>query len=123
MFESIYIIYKIDKGEFFMQTNTANAIGKKSKTQLVSWILIAALAILLITLAILGVTKNGGVGILIVCIFAIVHGINRYGAKNMIIFFIIASVISWCFESLSIVMGFPFGHYYYLVDNYRYFRK
>ena len=96
-----------------MPTNTVNATGKNQKTLIVSWILIAVLAILLITLVSLGVTKNGGVGILIVCIFAMVHGINRYGIKNMLFFFVIASVISWCYESLSIKTGFPFGHYYY----------
>ena len=96
-----------------MKTNTGTNVNSNGKTQLVSWILIAALAILLVTLAATGVVKNGGVGILVVCIFSLIHGINRYGKKNMLMFFIISSVISWSYESLSIVTGFPFGHYYY----------
>ena len=84
------------------------------KYQLVSWIFIVALVILLIAVvAINGEAKTGFLGMVIISIFTIVHGINRYGIKNMLIFFIIASVISWCYESLSIVTGFPFGHYHY----------
>ena len=96
-----------------MKTNTAENVSSTGKIQLISWILIIALAILLVTLAATGVVKNGGVGILVVCIFSIIHGINRYGTKNMLVFFAISSVISWSFESLSIVSGFPFGNYYY----------
>ena len=90
------------------------AIEKKSENQLVSWILIASLVILLITaVAINGEAKTGFLGMAIISIFTIVHGIDRYGAKRMLVFLILSSVISWCYESLSIVTGFPFGHYHY----------
>ncbi|MFX1276343.1 MAG: carotenoid biosynthesis protein [Promethearchaeota archaeon] len=46
-------------------------------------------------------------------IFIIIHGVLRYGGKNMIIFFIITFIISWTTETLSILTGFPFGNYYY----------
>ena len=48
--------------------------------------------------------------------FAIVHGIRRYGWRHFIVFFIVAFVISWSYETLSILTGFPFGHYVY-TDN------
>ena len=48
--------------------------------------------------------------------FAIVHGIRRYGCKHFVVFFIVAFVISWSYETLSILTGFPFGHYVY-TDN------
>jgi uncharacterized membrane protein len=48
--------------------------------------------------------------------FAIVHGIRRYGWKHFVVFFIVAFVISWSYETLSILTGFPFGHYVY-TDN------
>ena len=48
--------------------------------------------------------------------FAIVHGIRRYGWRNFVVFFIVAFVISWSYETLSILTGFPFGHYIY-TDN------
>src|SRR5437762_12679739 len=45
--------------------------------------------------------------------FAIVHGIRRYGWRHFVVFFIVAFVISWSYETLSILTGFPFGHYVY----------
>ncbi len=54
----------------------------------------------------------------IVLVFAIfvsacLHGKERYGIKNIILFFIITWLISHFFEALSIQTGFPFGHYFY----------
>jgi len=41
------------------------------------------------------------------------HGMARYGLKNMLVFFLITWLVSNFFEALSIQVGFPFGHYYY----------
>jgi len=41
------------------------------------------------------------------------HGTQRYGLKNMLIFFLITWLVSNFFEALSIQTGFPFGHYFY----------
>ncbi|MCE0721697.1 MULTISPECIES: carotenoid biosynthesis protein [Legionella] len=53
--------------------------------------------------------------ILVFTIFisACLHGKERYGLKNLILFFIITWLVSHFFEALSIQTGFPFGHYYY----------
>jgi putative membrane protein len=45
--------------------------------------------------------------------FAIIHGIRRYGIKNLLVFLIVCLVISNFYENLSIMTGFPFGDYYY----------
>lgn len=45
--------------------------------------------------------------------FVLLHGPRQIGWRNVAIFFVIASVVSWCYESLSIATGFPFGHYHY----------
>lgn len=45
--------------------------------------------------------------------FAIVHGVRRYGWRHFIVFFFLTFVISWSYETSSILTGFPFGHYYY----------
>ena len=50
--------------------------------------------------------------------FAMVHGIRRYGWKHFVVFFIVAFVISWSYETLSILTGFPFGHYDYTDDGH-----
>lgn len=46
-------------------------------------------------------------------ILAFLHGIVRYGKKNMLIFFLITWAVSFAFENLSIATGFPFGFYHY----------
>ena len=46
--------------------------------------------------------------------FATIHGIRcRYGWIHFAVFFIITFVISWGYETSSILTGFPFGHYVY----------
>ncbi len=45
--------------------------------------------------------------------FAIVHGMRRYGWRHFVVFFMLTFVISWSYETSSILTGFPFGHYVY----------
>ncbi|MCK9150412.1 carotenoid biosynthesis protein [Methanobacterium alcaliphilum] len=49
----------------------------------------------------------------ILFILAILHGKERYGWRNIAIFFLITWVVSFSFENLSIATGFPFGFYHY----------
>jgi putative membrane protein len=46
-------------------------------------------------------------------IIALLHGTERYGKKNILIFFLITWAVSFFFENLSIITGFPFGFYHY----------
>ncbi|MCX6246226.1 MAG: carotenoid biosynthesis protein [Bacteroidetes bacterium] len=46
-------------------------------------------------------------------VLVLLHGIIRYGKKNMLIFFLIVFAVSFSFENLSIRTGFPFGFYHY----------
>lgn len=45
--------------------------------------------------------------------FALIHGSKHYGWRDMLAFAVICLVVSNAFENLSIVTGFPFGHYHY----------
>jgi putative membrane protein len=45
--------------------------------------------------------------------FALIHGAERYGWSSILVYVIICLVVSNVFENLSILTGFPFGHYYY----------
>ena len=45
--------------------------------------------------------------------FVLLHGPRHIGWTRMSVFFGIAFVVSWIYESLSIKTGFPFGHYHY----------
>lgn len=46
-------------------------------------------------------------------VLAVLHGIERYGKKNMLTFFLVTWAVSFTFENLSIATGFPFGFYHY----------
>src|SRR5262245_4274196 len=41
------------------------------------------------------------------------HGLRRYSLKEFFIFFVIVFIVSNFYENLSILTGFPFGHYHY----------
>src|SRR6202171_2732603 len=53
------------------------------------------------------------VGLLITVLFALIHGAVRYGWGGILTFIVISLVVSNILENLSILTGFPFGHYYY----------
>src|SRR5258706_15089283 len=46
-------------------------------------------------------------------LFVLVHGSANYRFRDVLVFVAIALVVSNIFENLSILTGFPFGHYYY----------
>lgn len=56
------------------------------------------------------------VSILLLVLFVLLHAPKEIGWKNLGAFFILTCIISWCYESLSIATGFPFGNYHY-TDN------
>jgi uncharacterized membrane protein len=45
--------------------------------------------------------------------FALLHGSERYGWGGILVFVVVCLLVSNAFENLSILTGFPFGHYYY----------
>jgi len=45
--------------------------------------------------------------------FMLVHGSARYGWRGILVYFAICLVVSNAYENLSILTGFPFGHYVY----------
>ncbi len=46
---------------------------------------------------------------------ALILGIGRYGARGTLVYWLAAMVISSIFENLSVLTGFPFGHYHYTI--------
>lgn len=53
------------------------------------------------------------VSILSMLCFVLLHGPRQIGWTRLLVFFVIAFIVSWGYESLSIKTGFPFGHYHY----------
>ena len=45
--------------------------------------------------------------------FTLIHGMKRYPWKGIAVFIVITLIVSGIMENLSILTGFPFGHYYY----------
>jgi putative membrane protein len=46
-------------------------------------------------------------------VFAFIHGRRVYGTKGIVVFMAFCLVIGSALESLSLRIGFPFGHYYF----------
>lgn len=51
--------------------------------------------------------------VLLPVVFALIHGARRYGWGGILLFILICLVVSNALENLSILTGFPFGHYHY----------
>ncbi len=53
------------------------------------------------------------ISVLAPVLFVALQAPREIGWKRLGAFFVLTCVISWCYESLSIATGFPFGHYHY----------
>jgi uncharacterized membrane protein len=56
---------------------------------------------------------NAPLSALLPMAFAVIHGSRQYGWRGMLAFALICLVASNVFENVSILTGFPFGHYHY----------
>jgi Carotenoid biosynthesis protein len=81
------------------------------------WLLIAAYAF--VTVVADGFPRtfaspaNTPLGIAIPLVFALVHGAMRYGLRGIVVFMVLCIGISTILENMSVLTGFPFGHYHY----------
>src|SRR5215831_4989266 len=93
-----------------------DVIMNKTLSNNVIWLLVAGyflwvLADSFFRLASTGVSAT--VNVFFVIAIATLHGLRRYSVKQFLIFFLIAFTVSNFYENLSILTGFPFGHYHY----------
>src|ERR1700704_3364630 len=49
-------------------------------------------------------------------VFALLHGAWRYGWGGILVFLAVCLVSTNVLENLTILTGFPFGHYYYTAN-------
>ncbi|TMD33796.1 MAG: carotenoid biosynthesis protein, partial [Chloroflexi bacterium] len=54
--------------------------------------------------------------VMVPLVFALLHGARRYGWAGIFVFLVLCLAVSNVLENLSILTGFPFGHYYYTGD-------
>lgn len=88
----------------------------KKLTCQILWLIIAiyAFAVLLPPLVPkLESPLNAAINTAALCAFALIHASLRYRIRDIAVFVVVCLVVSNCMENLSIMTGFPFGHYYY----------
>jgi len=81
------------------------------------WAICGLFALYTVWFGVFPASASGGIQGLsitaLLVVFALVHGAGRYEWSGILVFFAICLVVSNAFENLSILTGFPFGHYYY----------
>lgn len=50
---------------------------------------------------------------LLMLLIVVLHGVERYGKKNMLIFFLITAGVAYLFENINVATGWPAGSYSY----------
>jgi len=96
------------------RTNLVNASPTRNDklTNVVLWGLAMTYVVASIFRAILP-NLNTFPTILLLFPFTLIHGMKRYPWKGIVVFVVITLIVSGIMENLSILTGFPFGHYYY----------
>jgi uncharacterized membrane protein len=88
----------------------------KALSNNVIWLLVAGYFLWVLADSFLHPASTGvsaTVNVFFVIAIATLHGLRRYSLKQFLIFFVIAFTVSNFYENLSILTGFPFGHYHY----------
>lgn len=81
--------------------------------RVVGWILVAAALAVGVILPLTGAVLAGVIVSLLAVALAGVVGARRYGWGLIVAFFAISYVVSFFWENLSVMTGFPFGNYFY----------
>ncbi len=104
-------------------TNNDLAKDKNKIIQYVKWLCIASYVVLLclkkLSLTNIPIDVLSILNFIPLIVFGWIHGTQRYGFKNMIIWFIITWIVSNFFEGFSVAFGFPFGNYHYNIVGFR----
>jgi uncharacterized membrane protein len=100
------------------QTNLADVTptGNQKLTNVVLWGLAAAYVVDGLFTAIFPNVITVPIFPIFLFLFALIHGAKRYGWKGNVVLIVITLIVSNILENLSILTGFPFGHYYYTAN-------
>ncbi len=77
------------------------------------WLLVVLFAFVSVAGALYTSVSITAIYVAILVAFALLHAEVRYGLEGAVAFTVICVVVSNAFENLSVVTGFPFGHYVY----------
>src|SRR6266545_2834106 len=89
----------------------------KGQMNILSWTLVAVFTVVTLVWRLVPSALPPLVSIALITllpfVFVFVHGSVNYRFRYMVVFAAITLVVSNIFENMSILTGFPFGHYYY----------
>ena len=89
----------------------------KGQINTLSWILVALFIVVTLVWRLVPDALPPLMSVMLVTllpfVFFFVHGSVNYRFRDMLVFAVISLVVSNIFENMSILTGFPFGHYYY----------
>ncbi len=89
----------------------------KGQINILSWTLVAIFTVVTLVWRLLPDALPPLVAIALITllplVFFLVHGSGNYSFRDVLVFAAVALVVSNIFENMSILTGFPFGHYYY----------
>ena len=89
----------------------------KGQINILSWTLVAIFMVVTLVWRLLPDALPPLVAIALITllpfVFFLVHGSVNYRFRDVLVFAAITLVVSNIFENMSILTGFPFGHYYY----------
>jgi uncharacterized membrane protein len=88
-------------------------VSRSFSTMLWAIVTLYGAVILLQPLGLLPAGLNAPLSALLPMAFALLHGSKQYSWRDMLVFTAICLTVSNALENLSIVTGFPFGHYHY----------
>lgn len=85
-----------------------------SQNLVIAGVIIVALTFVLFVMrSITDMTLIVHTTVVTIFVFSFYHGVLLYGWGKMLFFVGAISIISWSYETLSILTGFPFGNYHY----------
>ncbi len=89
----------------------------KRQIDTLSWIIVAVFTVVNLVWRLIPNALPPLVSVMLVTllpfVFVFVHGSVNYRFRDLLVFAVITLVVSNIFENMSILTGFPFGHYYY----------
>jgi uncharacterized membrane protein len=85
----------------------------KTVSTFILWVLVAVYAVVELMNPVFPLPIPLPLVLLIPIVFGLVHGALRYKWSGVLTFIVICLVVSNLLENISILTGFPFGHYYY----------
>jgi putative membrane protein len=87
--------------------------GRARAATAIQWAVVAVGLATTLLMPLAGLGSGSVICLFLTIFFAAVHGTRRYGWRQFLAFFAVTFVVSNAYENLSILTGFPFGHYHY----------